>query len=82
MVNGLRTTAGPLPLRVFLTSRRGPALRVGRIEALDTGGNAIVYRPYDVDLSRYKGIEVRDKTGAVVLQGSVALRPSITTPSP
>ncbi len=82
MVNGLRPDAGSLPLRVFLTSEHGRTLSVGRITSLDTGGNMIVYRHYDVDLSRYTGVEVRDKTGAIVLQGSVVLRPSITTPSP
>jgi len=82
MVNGLRTDPESLPLTVFLMSEHGRALRVGRIESLDISGNAIVYKPFDVDLSRYTGIEVRDKTGTVVLHGSVALRPSITTPSP
>jgi hypothetical protein len=41
-----------------------------------------VVRRFDVDLSRYTGIQVRDGEGAVVLQGHVELRPSITTPSP
>ena len=82
MVNGLRSDAAAMPLRVFLMSERGRKLPVGRIAALDSGGNAIVFKRYDVDLSRYTGVEVRDPSGSVVLQGSVALRPALVTPSP
>ena len=83
MVNGLRPPAtGSLPLHVFLTSEHGRSLLVGRIAALDSGGNAIVVRRFDLDLSRYAGIEVRDRGGAIVLRGSVRPRTSITTPSP
>lgn len=83
MVNGLRPAGdGPLPLRVLLMSERGRTLELGRIPALDSGGNAIVVRRFDVDLSRYTSIEVRDRSGAIVLRGSVRLRTSITTPSP
>lgn len=82
MVNGLRPARdGALPLRVLLMSERGRTLKVGRIAALDSGGNAIVVRRFDIDLSRYTGIEVRDRNGVTVLQGSVRLRTSITTPS-
>lgn len=83
MVNGLRPEGdGPLPFRVLLMSERGRTLQVGRIAALDSGGSATVLRRFDVDLSRYTGIEVRDRKGAIVLRGSVRLRTSTTTPSP
>jgi hypothetical protein len=82
MVNGIRPPAGSLPLHVFLVSEQGRALAVGRIAALDASGNAIVFRRFNLDLSRYRGVEVKDRTGAVVLEGSVRLRPAITTPSP
>jgi hypothetical protein len=38
--------------------------------------------PFELDLSRYTGVEVVDTDGNVVLHGSVTRRPSITTPSP
>jgi predicted anti-sigma-YlaC factor YlaD len=84
MVNGFDLTAAEkaLPFRVFLIDERGKLLRVGQIKALDTGGGAILSRQFDVDLSRYTGVEVRDRDDNVVLHGSVSLRPSITTPSP
>lgn len=82
MVNGVRMPANALPLRVVLVSERGRTLAVGKITALDASGNAIVFRRLDLDLSRYRGIEVKDRTGTVVLGGSVRPRPAITTPSP
>jgi hypothetical protein len=83
MVNGFRPSqTRALPLRVYLVSEQGGALRVGRIAALDSGGDAIVVRRFGVDLSGYGWIEVRDRSGAVVLRGHVRPRPSITTPSP
>jgi predicted anti-sigma-YlaC factor YlaD len=84
MVNGFDLTAAEdaLPFRVFLTAERGHRLRVGRIKGLDTGGGAILSEQFELDLSRYTGVEVLDKDGNVVLHGSVSLRPSITTPSP
>jgi predicted anti-sigma-YlaC factor YlaD len=84
MVNGFDVTAAKdaLPFRVFLTAERGLRLRVGKIKALDTGGGAILSQPFELDLSRYTGVEVVDKDGNVVLHGSVSPRPSITTPSP
>jgi len=80
MVNGLRSPT--LPLEVFLMSEHGRSLRVGRIAALDSGGSAIVFKRFDVDLTPFTGVEARDRSGAVVLQGHVELRPSITSPSP
>jgi predicted anti-sigma-YlaC factor YlaD len=85
MVNGFRASDAEarLPFRVFLTSERGGRrLFVGRITLLDSGGGSIVSKQFELDLSRYTGIEVLDKGGAVVLLGSVSPRPSITTPSP
>ena len=84
MVNGFDLSAAgdALPFRVFLTGERGLRLRVGKIKALDTGGGAILSEPFEVDLSRYRGVEVLDKDGNVVLHGSVSPRPSITSPSP
>jgi predicted anti-sigma-YlaC factor YlaD len=85
MVNGFDLTAyeGALPFRVFLTAERGKTLRVGKkIKVLDSGGGAIVSAQFELDLSRYTGVEVLDKDGNVVLYGSVSRRPSITTPSP
>ncbi len=82
MVNGLRPAAGTLPMRVLLLSEHGRSLSVGQISTLDSGGSTIIFKRFDVDLSRFTGIEVRDRSGAVVLQGSVELRPAITTPSP
>jgi Putative zinc-finger len=80
MVNGLR---GPgTPLHVFLISDRGRMLAIGRIASLDSGGNAILERQFDIDLSPFTGIEVRDKDGTVVLRGSVSPRSSSPTPSP
>lgn len=83
MVNGLRPTeTRAFPLDVYIASERGRALRVGRIVAVDSGGNAIVVRRFALDLSGYGAIEVRDRSGEIVLRGGVRLRPSITTPSP
>jgi hypothetical protein len=84
MVNGfdLPAAEGALPFRVFLTAERGPRLRVGKLRALDSGGGAILSAQFELDLSRYTGVEVLDKDGNVVLHGSVSPRPSITTPSP
>jgi len=80
MVNGLR---GPgTPLHVFLISDRGRMLAIGRIASLDSGGNAILERQFNIDLSPFTGIEVRDKDGAVVLRGSVRPRSASPTPSP
>jgi hypothetical protein len=80
MVNGLRGTG--TPLHVFLISDRGRRLAIGRIAALDSGGNAILERQFNIDLSPFTGIEVRDKNGTVVLRGSVHLRSPSPTPSP
>lgn len=84
MVNGFGLTAAEdsLPFRVFLTAERGRRLRIGRIMALNSGGGATLWERFDLDLSRYTGVEVLDREGNVVLQGSVSLRTSITTPSP
>jgi predicted anti-sigma-YlaC factor YlaD len=85
MVNGFRPSDAKarLPFRVFLTSEHGARrLFVGRIAQLDSGGGSIVSKQFELDLSRFTGIEVLDKSGGVVLHGSVSPRPSITTPSP
>lgn len=84
MVNGFDATTAEdaLPFRVFLTAERGKILRVGKIKAFDSGGGAILSSQYELDLSRYTGVEVLDKDGNVMLHGSVSPRPSITTPSP
>lgn len=84
MVNGFDLAAAEdaLPFRVFLTTERGHRLRVGRVKALDSGGGAILSAQFELDLSRYTGVEVLDRDGNVVLRGSVSLRSSITTPSP
>jgi predicted anti-sigma-YlaC factor YlaD len=85
MVNGFDLTAaeGALPFRVFLTAERGKTLQVGKkIKALDSGGGAVLSAQFELDLSRYTGVEVLDRDGNVILQGTVSPRPSITTPSP
>jgi hypothetical protein len=83
MVNGFRQAdAQGLPFRVFLRSERGRMLRVGVIRSLDTGGGAIAFRRFDLDLSGFNGIEVRSVDGSIVLQGSVTLQSAISTPSP
>lgn len=83
MVSGLRASPnGVLPLRVILTTERGQTLSVGRITTLDAGGNAIVVRRFVLDLSRYSGVQVMERSGAVVLRGSLHLRTTSATPSP
>ena len=84
MINGFDAALSKdaLPFRVFLMADRGKTLRVGTIKALDSGGGAILSKQFELDLSRYTGVEVLDKDGNVVLHGTVSLRPSITTPSP
>jgi predicted anti-sigma-YlaC factor YlaD len=84
MVNGFGAAAeDALPFRVFLTAERGLRLRVGKMKALDSGGGAILSAQFELDLSRYTGVEVLDKDGNVVLHGDLSLRPAIsTTPSP
>ena len=83
MVNGFGPSdAEGLPFRVFLLSDRGRMLRVGVIRSLDTGGGAIAFRRFNLDLSRFTGIEVRSSDGSIVLQGSVSLQSAISTPSP
>ncbi len=83
MVNGFGPSdAEGLPFRVFLFSERGRMLRVGVIRSLDSGGGAIAFRRFNLDLSRYTGIEVRSSDGSIVLQGSVTLQNAISTPAP
>lgn len=84
MVNGFDLTAAEdvLPFRVFLTAERGKRLFVGKVKVLDSGGGAILSAQFELDLSRYTGVEVLNRDGNVVLHGSVSPRPSITTPSP
>jgi predicted anti-sigma-YlaC factor YlaD len=84
MVNGYDLSAADdaLPFRVVLTAERGKHLRVGKIKALDSGGGAILSAQFELNLSRYTGVEVLDRDDNVVLQGTVSPRPSITTPSP
>jgi hypothetical protein len=83
MVNGFRQAdAEGLPFRVFLRSERGQMLRVGVIRSLDSGGGAIAFRRFNLDLSRFTGIEVRSADGSIVLQGGVTLQSAISTPSP
>ena len=86
MVNGFDLTAaeGALPFRVFLlTAEPGKTLRVGKkIKALDSGGGAVLSAQFELDLSRYTGVEVLDRDDNIILQGTVSPRPSITTPSP
>lgn len=83
MVNGFRPAdAEGLPFRVFLFSERGHMLRVDVIRSLDSGGGAIAFRKFNLDLSRFTGIQVRSADGSIVLQGSVTLQSAISTPSP
>jgi predicted anti-sigma-YlaC factor YlaD len=85
MVNGFRIpdAQAPLPFRIFLTSEDGRRrLFLGKITQLDSGGGSIVSRQFELDLSRFTGIELLNKGGEVVLSGILSLRPSITSPSP
>jgi predicted anti-sigma-YlaC factor YlaD len=84
MINGFDAVASKdaLPFRVFLTAERGQRLRLGKIKVLDTGGGAIMFKKFELDIARYTGVEVLDKDGNVVLHGTVSLRPSTITPSP
>jgi predicted anti-sigma-YlaC factor YlaD len=83
MVSGLRPSQEqPLPYRVVLVTEHGRVLLLGKIGEPDTSGGSVVSKQFDLDLTRYTSIEIRDASGGVILQGSVALRTAIASPSP
>jgi hypothetical protein len=69
-LSGLRAD-GALPYRVWLIDGEGRALRAGRLTALDANGGGEVFHQFDIDLTPYTTVLVRDAKGDVALRGVV-----------
>lgn len=80
VVQGLSRDGSGLPWEVQLVAGPNDRIAVGRIAAddVDAAGAAEFGAVLDDDLRRYDRIRVRDRTGAIVLRGSLELQ--ATTP--
>lgn len=58
-----------LPYRVQLRNDDGTTLSVGRIDELDSDGGAEIWRPFELDLSSFTTVVVKDRAGASALTG-------------
>ncbi|MGH2630189.1 MAG: zf-HC2 domain-containing protein [Actinomycetota bacterium] len=84
LVNGVPPeVAQRLPFTVRLRGTEG-SLLVGRLPkgGLDASGAGIVSEEFDLDLSSYDEVVVRDDGGAVVMRGAIDVRAAIASPSP
>lgn len=84
LVNAVPPEAGErLPFSVRLRGVEG-SLLVGRIPkgGLDASGAGIVSEEFDLDLSSYDEVIVRDADGTVVMRGVIDARAPIASPSP
>ncbi len=84
LVNGVPPETGHrLPFSVRLRGVEG-SLLVGRIPkgGLDASGAGIVSQEFDLDLSSFDEVIVRDTSGAVVMRGVIDARAAIVSPSP
>lgn len=83
MVNGVPPERwSTLPFTVHLTASSGARLKVGRIDALDSGGADTISREFNRDLSRFDRVVVVDALGAVVMSGPLATKADVASPSP
>ena len=79
-VSSLRLDPRRLPLEVSLAGR-GPALIIGSIARLDSGGSATVAAQLATDLSGFDRVVVRDAQGTAILRGDLTGHP-LHSPSP
>jgi hypothetical protein len=70
-VSGLSTDAGAAPYTVWLVDAGGKAIRAGRLSALDQDGGGDVFHEFDIDLTPFTTIVLRDADGRVALRGAV-----------
>jgi hypothetical protein len=70
-VSGLATDADAAPYTVWLVDGTGKAIRSGRLSALDQDGGGDVFHEFDIDLTPYTTIVLRDAAGRVALRGVV-----------
>jgi hypothetical protein len=70
-VSGLPPDGSGLPYRVWLVDPDGHAIRAGRVTTLDANGGGEVFHEFDIDLSPYTAVVVRDVAGRVALRGTV-----------
>jgi len=70
-VSGLSTDASAAPYAVWLVDANGKAIRAGRLTALDQDGGGDVFHEFDIDLTPYTTIVLRDAAGRVALRGVV-----------
>ncbi|MDP9340853.1 MAG: zf-HC2 domain-containing protein [Actinomycetota bacterium] len=66
------------PYRVTLRNQYGQFAYVGSISKLDAGGGASVWHEYQQHLNGYSDVIVKDRTGRIVLAGSIAPTPVAT----
>jgi hypothetical protein len=83
MMTGLSKPAPhTLPYTVRILGSGLPMLRVGRINALDNSGSAMINRDYVGSLVGYDRIQVRTAQGTLVLDGVLGTSAALASPSP
>jgi hypothetical protein len=74
--------ARQLPLTVRLVGERVTSVVVGRIRALDSGGQGGVYRVFVDSLSGFDRVMVLDARGRILLEGALGTRAPAESPGP
>ena len=83
MVNGVPPERwATLPFTVHLMGPDGARLKVGRIDALDSGGADTISREFNGDLTGFDRVVVVDAKGHVVMSGPLATRADVASPAP
>jgi hypothetical protein len=82
LLSGLRAGKRYLPYSVTLVGDRELRLSVGRVDALDASGGATVARIFRRDLSALSHVVVRDRTGRIVLSGTLDTGAPVASPGP
>ena len=83
MVNGVPPERwDTLPFTVHLTSPDGQRLNVGRIASLDSGGADTISQQFNDDLTGFDHVVVLDARGRVVMEGPLATKADVASPSP
>jgi hypothetical protein len=67
-----------VPYHVTLQDRYGAVLSVGTIRKLDSQGSGFVWREFGTNLKRYVYVLVRDRSGRIVLTGTIEPNPTAT----